>query len=442
MKKYVSCVLRHIGLFVITIIGIYLLLVLTYAMPNGQIRTHIQESVSTIVEEGLSTHPLYGNEDANNIEIVNVEARFLNMALRQNNEESPFVQAIRNTWYQVDDAHQLESLQIKANDKTVVDNREYLRYWEALEIFIRPLLQFFNYYQIKYFVSIVMITLLVITSINISGVLGIGYGVALPISFMCIQYVIVANSFIYSAVYAIMMINILYIIHSYKAQDETWIGKLSYVFVLTGVLTGCFDKLTTPIITLGVPLIIITLLLEKNPEWKLNKSIYSIIRYSLIWVLSYGMSFITKFLIASIILNKNVFAEGIDSILYRTTGDTGYGVDVFWFRSLEWNIRHMFYPVLKGVYFVIVVLWIVLLLYNIIKKKRITGFSLKMLPIFMIGIYPYIWYSVFQNHSIVHEWMTFRAQMITLFGLMAIMVMSLQPKTDCLISSSNQHNKS
>lgn len=204
---------RHVFLYISTVAIITLLLTLSYKLPNDNIRLHIQESLPAMIELGLSTQPLYGNENAKNIEMVNSETRLLNTALRQNDQSSAFVQAMKNSWYQ--DGDPLDSLSMKISDDSIVDNNEYTRYWEAEEIFLRPLLEFFNYYQIKYFFSIFMAVLTVVAIIVIANIIGIKYGVAFTFSLMCIQYVIVINSYVYSGIYIVMMVSILSILYSF-----------------------------------------------------------------------------------------------------------------------------------------------------------------------------------------------------------------------------------
>jgi uncharacterized membrane protein len=41
----------------------------------------------------------------------------------------------------------------------------------------------------------------------------------------------------------------------------------------------------------------------------------------------------------------------------------------------------------------------------------------KLLPVLLVGLYPFVWYFVIRNHSIVHVWFTHRTLSITIFSL-------------------------
>jgi hypothetical protein len=40
----------------------------------------------------------------------------------------------------------------------------------------------------------------------------------------------------------------------------------------------------------------------------------------------------------------------------------------------------------------------------------------KHLVFLWVALYPYIWYSLLANHSQIHHWFTYRAQLVSLMG--------------------------
>ena len=52
------------------------------------------------------------------------------------------------------------------------------------------------------------------------------------------------------------------------------------------------------------------------------------------------------------------------------------------------------------------------------RKLRDRGRILACLPMLMVAAYPYLWYLVLANHSQIHFWYTYRAQLVTMFGLL------------------------
>ena len=47
-------------------------------------------------------------------------------------------------------------------------------------------------------------------------------------------------------------------------------------------------------------------------------------------------------------------------------------------------------------------------------------------PLLFISLYPFVWYAVIRNHSMVHFWMTHRNLAVTFFCLTSMVGLSLQ----------------
>ena len=67
---------------------------------------------------------------------------------------------------------------------------------------------------------------------------------------------------------------------------------------------------------------------------------------------------------------------------------------------------------------VVLLILAVFLLLALWKKLKDQKEILAYLPILFVASYPYIWYLVMSNHSQIHYWYTYRAQLVTLFGIL------------------------
>ena len=74
---------------------------------------------------------------------------------------------------------------------------------------------------------------------------------------------------------------------------------------------------------------------------------------------------------------------------------------------------------------VLLLIVIVLILVRRLKKQKTV---LASLPIGVVALYPYIWYLVMSNHSQIHYWYTYRAQVLTMFGILVFVVNILKEK--------------
>ena len=71
----------------------------------------------------------------------------------------------------------------------------------------------------------------------------------------------------------------------------------------------------------------------------------------------------------------------------------------------------------------IILVALVLMIWRKLKDLKTIG---AYAPMLIIAGYPYIWYMVLANHCQVHFWFTYRAQLVTLFGLLLFIVSILK----------------
>ena len=79
---------------------------------------------------------------------------------------------------------------------------------------------------------------------------------------------------------------------------------------------------------------------------------------------------------------------------------------------------------------VVLVILAVTLLLIIWKKLKDWRTICAYLPILLVAAYPYIWYLVMSNHSQIHYWYTYRAQLVTLFGVLLFIQSILREGSD------------
>ena len=75
-----------------------------------------------------------------------------------------------------------------------------------------------------------------------------------------------------------------------------------------------------------------------------------------------------------------------------------------------------------------IVILVVALVLLIWKKAKDMKTIMAYLPMLLVAAYPYIWYLVMSNHSQIHYWYTYRAQVLTMFGILVFVVNILKEK--------------
>ena len=156
---------------------------------------------------------------------------------------------------------------------------EYGRYWHGYLVFLRPVLMFFPYEEIKYLgliVHILGISIIYFSVKRISDFLAKG----LVVSFLLYGWLTAWLSFQFYSAYFIV----------YAAGSlVTRIKKETYpiFFFITGMAVAFFDLLSVPLLTLGIPLLIIYAK-EKRTNFT------SIFLYCILWLIGYGLFWMAK----------------------------------------------------------------------------------------------------------------------------------------------------
>lgn len=139
------------------------------------------------------------------------------------------------------------------------------------------------------------------------------------------------------------------------------------------------------------------------------------------WGFGYVGMWMMKWLIASIVLSENVMPYVSEHIGERIGGDLGIGLLQYIFGAIWNNIKCLFpfeYGVIgafTGIALVIIPVYVGYVYYGKhINKKCVILYTL-------IGLIPYIRYAVLHNHSYLHCFFTYRAQMATILAVVLIL---------------------
>ncbi len=418
LKKVIS----YIVLYIIMIIIFCLAMISVYAIPNDRIQFHIQESKDNILN--FDSNPFFTEyiKGANLDEFTDL--LILNTAMNKGkgNEESVIVRAFENSRYENGDA--IQSFTETLENRELYNNQEYSRYWHGIQVILRPLLLLFNYEEILYIFMLVIFMLLGISVIYIYKNLNIIYALAFLFSMLTVCVFIVPMSIQFTGIFIVMFLSIILINILYSKQKEK---IFPYLFFIIGGCTCFFDLLTAPLITLGIPLIIV-LLLQNKKEKSFKKSIITILKLSIIWGIAYVSTFFIKWVIASIVLKQDMITVAINQILFRTNGNTEYPATRL--GAVKENIKYFYNNVLLIVILLIIVSWILLLIFY---RKKVK--DMKNIIIFVIiALYPYVWYMIFAGHSTIHAYFTYRVQVIAVFAILCAMI-------ECIDINNNFRNK-
>lgn len=381
--------------FVILIAAYFAFAVLSCLLPDKSIKSHIAESAPKMVEEGLYPQA-----------IIRVEQC----------QMDNFTDAlIMNQMFNIDRKHPVKSAMrmIRSSEKgrdwdqpglllrrvkgETLEEQHYARYWHGSTFLFRPLFLVMDFLTLRHILFIVSSLLIVLLLCAYYPRAGLLKTIAFALGFLVTYGFVTQFSMQFFPVLALTVIGSLFVV---KCEQS---ANLGLTFFVIGSLTCYFDLLTTPLLTLGIPLAVM-LSLKRNDEFKLKDNLIEISKLILLWGLGFALTFGTKWALASLILGQNIFSDAYEVSLYRMEAE----------EFTRWDALTKNFDMLN--------LWIIgaaaliLLLFSIVNRLKI---SYKKVPLFLlIALMPYVWYLLLANHSYLHWWFTYRLQAITVVCLL------------------------
>lgn len=416
-NKFIKVGISYVVIFLIMLFLFSIAMIIAYALPNGKIQENIIESKDQLLK--LNENPIFSGAYVEGGRLDGfTDLLIMNTAMNKGKEEgeSIIVRAFENSRYSDENGNQSASLEATIDNPELYNNQEYSRYWHGIQTIIRPLLLFFNYEEIRFLFMIIMFLLLIVVTIYLYKNLSIWHAIGFTLSMLLVCFFVVPASIQFISIFAITFITIIVINILYERKKE---NLCSYLFFIVGGVTTFFDLLTVPLITLGIPLIVV-LLLENKRGLTIKKAIIEIIKLSLLWCISYATIFFAKWVIASIVLHKDMITVAIENIIFRANGSDEYPATRL--GAIKANLQYLYNKVLLYIGILLGIVWIIGLIRN---RKNIRKCKCA-IPLFIVSLYPYIWYCVFAGHSSIHSFFTYRIQAITIFGLLCIIIETTQ----------------
>ena len=422
IKKYILSLL-------ILILGGYLLLVFAYCLPTDTISDNVAEAALAFHQEGpyrqlnfgggrkgiytfMESMQLSGNSTQDNftdaIMLLNAE---------NTNVESAFTEALKVNRVTSGDQLPTDTLiALHTGEEQEYGVGSYARYWHGYLIFLKPLLLFFNYQQVRYLMSLVQLGL-VAAVIWMLAARGKGaYCVPVVLTYFFLNPAVCSLSLQYNTVFVLTMTELVVILlreRRYAENRQMWL----FHFFVTGCLTSYFDFLTYPVVTLGVPLVF--LLSQYEESWK--EGIRDMLGCCLLWGTGYVSMWAGKWAIGSLITGENVLGEAMGPIPYRMgSGAAELGITEFGRlgaigRNFATNRFAMILILVAFAMCVAISMW-----------KKTFYIGVRFIPVALSALLPFGWYLVVANHSVVHSWMTFRTLAVFVYALMTAGVMMLE----------------
>lgn len=420
--KILKSILKYIIIYVITVSILASLLILSSKIPKSLIQENIEESV-TFFKENPGIEEKLKRREYTTIHYY-ADSVLLNI-IYSIDSQNPIESTMWSKYYKEVYAD-INNDFIKVVEENKEPNEQYLRYWHGSMLILRPLLTILNIEQIYLLNKIVMYGLAIALFILLfrkSKKLAIIF----LLSMIMVAFRIVPYCLEYSWTFYIMLITSIIAILIEKRGNK----NLYTLFFISGILTCFFDFLTTEIITVLVPaLLVLIIRKEDNRLDNFKDGIIFAGASCALWGIAYVLMWLTKWTLASIILNINAIQYVKENAMLRINGLQGLSSTKEMYIGALYKNWHNLYPInivkskkdlLKYViaFFTVLVL---LIDWKNIKKK---WFALLLL---LIALTPYLRYLILANHSYRHAFFTFREQIISCIALITAILEILNYK--------------
>ena len=409
MKDILSIIKIILCIITLTIVECSAL-VFVAMIPKDSIKQHANESADILLNNDVFFY-LNQEDHASRIDRY-ADSILLNIAYSYD-EQHPFKSIMLSSYYY--EATQNENYNLKETiTQSKSPNRDYIRYWHGSNLIVKPLLLLTNINGI-YMINTIIIMILLIVVLNLLWK-RIGKTVALCMLISCVAVSLwyVPFSLEYTWNIIIMLIALILSIHMYAKKQTNFI----YFFIIIGNLTAYFDFLSTETLTFTLPLICILLLQNKNNPFSTKMDyLKTTLQTGISWLIGYGSAWISKWTITSVVLQTNAFQLALQQASTRISGEAAnISITKQTTGAITRNIVCLFpfnYLKENALFVFIITISIIFIFYYLFKKQNHTSLSTILC---IIALVPYIRFSVLSNHSYLHYFFTYRAQLASIFA--------------------------
>lgn len=418
MRNFFRDVLKAFAVILIFSVVGYLLLSLVYCIPvDGRMSDNVAKSALIIEDEG--DYPTL--MDNYNSRLDNWTDTIMILEASNYSETSPFVASLTNNWKTGNGIYPVESLlaQFVPGGYSAPNgfrNETYARYWHGYLVILKPLLWLFSYGTIRSFICFAELVLFGFIIVELCKKNMKWLVLPFVLLFFFLNPVSVMLSMQYCWITLLMLAGV-YILLRFNFNTD----HLKLYFVLMGCLTSYLDLLTFPLLTLTVPLIVCILC---SPKKDMKTMIIEVIEFSFFWALGYGANWIMKWVLSSLITGTNVIEDGISAVANRAGNET-MGEHISYIMTLVRNLGCS----LQIPWLFPVIGYIVLYIKKFVKSRN--NIINLLVPLLIVGLYPFLWSFVVSNHTYTHCMFTFRIFGTCVFAFTAYISLYLNiDKTD------------
>jgi len=400
--------ITHVIFFCITVILALGLLIAGALLPQQPIADHVLESIEDM-EKDLYDNRVLDRSTGSALD-VGTDLMILSTSLTTNDRYLGSV--LTNPIYGYNDLsgwdNKAETIARLAYEFPSDNVYFYAKYWMGFRPLMRLALCFFNYSQIKRYLAFLFFTLFAMTMCAVSKRTNSKLAMLFALSVILVRPHIIATSMQYTCCFLIMFLTMLMIpwLHQ-NPRFET------LFFMEIGMITMYFDFYTVPLITIGFPLVYLQVL---RMEEKAMLSPKGILKDLTAWFLGYGLMWIARLTITTVLTSENALESGIVSFLGRIGVQKVEELKEYYSVKMAFDgIREAMFSDGTGqtVYLIGATVIFVYVLVQILRKKANWGNWQYGVFFFIMAALPLGWFYITKQPIAIHYYFQYRSIALT-----------------------------
>lgn len=418
---------EYIGAFCVTVVLALLLLIFAACLPQYIIQAHVAESVDLVLYE-VENNYLFDKSVASKMDVF-TDIMMLRTSLTTNDNYLGSV--LTNPVYVYDDLEEWDgagkTLANLAYGKPADGAWFYTRYWMGFRVVLRLALTFFNYAQIKRYLSFLFLSLFAAAICSVAKHANSRIAFFFALSIILVRPHVMATSMQLTCCFFLAFAAMLLV--PWLHEHGKWEGLF---FMELGMVTMYFDFYTVPLVTLGYPLMYLCILKQ---EEQASVSFKELLRNMAIWFLGYGLMWLAKLSLTSLLTSEDALAQGFESFFNRVgIAKDSELAEYYSLESAFDGIRETVFSDERGavLYLICAGLILAIVLWKVLRGHASFRTFRDAVPYLLFGVIPLVWFVITKQPVAIHYFFQYRTIALTHWAAGVFLYYLLPKKSNAL----------
>lgn len=404
-------ILLYVAAFILTVVMALALLVLGAFLPQEKIQENALESV-ILVNHDIKDNKLFDRSMASKLD-VGTDGMILRTSL--STKSSYLGSVLTNPVYTYQGLSEWddigETLARLAYEMPHDNVWYYARYWLGFRGPMRLALTFLNYAQIKRYLAFLFFILFAAAISSVAKNTNAKLAFLFAVSVILVRPHVIATSMQFTCCFIIAFVGMILVprIHSLKKYEPLFFMEL-------GMITMYFDFYTVPLITYGLPMLYLRLI---GTETSQRISIKGLLGDFFAWLSGYGLMWIAKLTLTTLLTDVNALQQGFASFAGRMGIRKVAEVKQFYSIEAALNgVREAVFSDETGmkIYCLCMVFIMCYVLVVCFRRESIWRHIYSGIPFLLLAAMPILWFCATMQPVAIHPYFQYRTIVMTHWG--------------------------